>query len=245
MVDAPPESSSFAKPLRSPDLGGVASAGTPPSGGGPPPKKGGPLAKGRRASASRRGSRHEVIAAEAPARALIEQGHHREALAWLARTYTADLYGYCYRLAKKNDALAQDVLQDTFILASSGLSNLRAHSCLRTWLRVIAYRRLIDLVRFTNVRLGVTPEGDPDELPTSERGAEEWMDLKFASRELQDALAELSAEEQHGIALRFEDELSYEEMSLLTGEKPGTLQARVVRAQKVLRRRLEKRKVTL
>jgi RNA polymerase sigma factor (sigma-70 family) len=262
MVDAPPDSKSFVNVPRPTDASAAGGAGAftshddPPAKGelpcgrapptkGAPPSQGVPPAKGGRAAAKAQPSRDELLASERPARELLDRRQYREALAWLVRAYKAHLYAYCYRLAKKNDAFANDVLQDTFLLALKALPDVQPNSCLRTWLRTIAFRRLVDLMRAATVRLGSAPEADPDELPASEQGPEEWLDLQVASRELDDALAELSPEEQHAIALRHEEGLSYEEMSRLLGEKAGTLQARVARAKKELRRRLEKKKVTL
>jgi DNA-directed RNA polymerase specialized sigma24 family protein len=41
------------------------------------------------------------------------------------------------------------------------------------------------------------------------------------------------------VLLRFRDQLSYEVISKLTGERPGALRVRLVRALRTLRRRLE------
>jgi len=56
---------------------------------------------------------------------------------------------------------------------------------------------------------------------------------------LMECLRKLAPNIRSAVLLRFQDEISYQEMSQICLEKPATLQARVVRALPVLRQCLE------
>ncbi|HEU4412030.1 MAG TPA: sigma-70 family RNA polymerase sigma factor [Polyangiaceae bacterium] len=223
--------------------------GRPPaSGGGEPPASGGSERRGGRdelPGPGRRRSRDEAYAAEAAARELIDRGDRRGAIEWLASAYGDELYSHCYRLTKKNDALAKDALQDAYVRAYKNVAKVRPDACLRTWLRTVAYHRVIDLLRAPGSRAAAAADVVPDDLPASACDAEAWADLKQAYDTLEDAVAELAPEEQYYLALRYEEGLSYEEMSELCGKKANTIQARVARALVKLRHYLEKRGVRL
>jgi RNA polymerase sigma factor (sigma-70 family) len=51
--------------------------------------------------------------------------------------YAADLYGYCRTLLREPDDAA-DVVQDTFLIATSKLAGLRDPGRLRAWLFAVA-----------------------------------------------------------------------------------------------------------
>lgn len=197
------------------------------------------------AAVKKRLTREEAYAAEAPVRELLQRGDRRTAIGWLMDAYGEELYGYCYRLTRKNEALAKDALQDAYVRAYRNLGQVRPETYLRSWLHSIAHHRVVDLLRAQGARPGSISDIGPDELAEEGRGAEASIDLKRAYELLGGFVAELPAEEQDLVALRYGHGLSYEEMAEMRGKKAGTLQARVARALTKLRGRLKKGKVEL
>jgi len=74
----------------------------------------------------------------------------------------------------------------------------------------------------------------PDESLTSDPRLSEALD---------EALDELDPRSRTVLLLRFQDGLSYAEVSQLTGDRPGALRVRVARALRILRRSLEEREI--
>jgi RNA polymerase sigma-70 factor, ECF subfamily len=190
-------------------------------------------------------TREAAYVAEAPVRELLRQGDRRTAIGWLMDAYGEELYGYCYRLTRKNEALAKDALQDAYVRAYRNLGQVRPETYLRSWLHSIAHHRVVDLLRAQGARPGSISDIGPDELAVEGQGAEASIDLKRAYELLGGFVGELPAEEQDLVALRYGHGLSYEEMAEMRGKKAGTLQARVARALTKLRGRLKKGKVEL
>jgi RNA polymerase sigma-70 factor (ECF subfamily) len=72
----------------------------------------------------------------------------------------------------------------------------------------------------------------PDARADAHRVLEERADAAALDR----ALATLEPKVRIAVLLRYEEGLTFEEMSVIAGEKPATLQARVARAMPILRR---------
>jgi RNA polymerase sigma-70 factor (ECF subfamily) len=81
-------------------------------------------------------------------------------------------------------------------------------------------------------------------VPTSERSAEEQLQAASIGKHLAECLGQLSVEVRDAVVLRYMEQLSYEEMAKLTGTRAATLQMRVARAMKGLRRCIEASGVT-
>jgi RNA polymerase sigma-70 factor (ECF subfamily) len=220
-------------------------AEAPPADGAPPSSERRPASRGCRdgaASGKRRLTREEADAAEVPVRALLDLGEHRAAIERLMAVYGEELYGYCYRLTGRDEALAEDALQDAYVRAYRGLGQVRPGTHLRSWLHSIAHHRAVDLLRAQGARPWEAAAASPDEVAVEGPGAEASMDLRRAQRQLGAFVAELPAEEQDLLALRYGQGLSYEEMGALRNKKAGTLQARVARALAKLQGRFRKGK---
>jgi RNA polymerase sigma-70 factor (ECF subfamily) len=88
---------------------------------------------------------------------------------------------------------------------------------------------------------GCAPLDEPD--PSS--SSADCLDAQSISKALEECLDELPPHVRAAVRLRYEEGLSYEEMSRICEERPATLQARVARALPLLRRSLEGRGIEL
>jgi len=149
----------------------------------------------------------------------------------------------------RDEALAQDIAQESFMRAYRALPQFRGDSAFYTWLYRIAVntakRSLLearrDPVTFESQRQ--TAE-DPDE--TSARQSEpsdgDTPEAVLASKEIAQAVNEaidaLSEDLRQAIVLREIDGLSYDEIAELMNTPMGTVRSRIFRAREAIARRL-------
>jgi RNA polymerase sigma-70 factor (ECF subfamily) len=153
---------------------------------------------------------------------------------------------YVYNLALgvlKNEEEALDLTQETFVRAWTALPNFRGQSQFRTWLyRIVTnlcYNRLPGLRRslheLGDEMIADLPETDPA-FDNPAYGTE--------SRELRaylhHAIDALDENYRLLIALRYQNELSYEEIASALNLPLGTIKTGLFRAREQLRRALER-----
>ena len=180
--------------------------------------------------------RVEPAAGESDILSAMERGDHTAALRLLMQEYGAAVHRYCRQLVDDRD-LADEAHQMTFVQAYEGMGRFAGRSSLRTWLFGIAHHRCLDLLKISRRRLKRFPLMDelPDR-PAPADTAEEHLTARFRISALGQCLRQLAPHIRAAVLLRFQQGLTYEEMARLEGDRPATLQARVVRALPVDRR---------
>lgn len=148
----------------------------------------------------------------------------------------------CARLLG-DETLAQDVVQQVFLEAHRDLLAFERRAALRTWLCGIAVHRCQDALK---ARRRYAARVTSDELhlescETTEPDPGTSLERSRLWEALHGGLATLSPDARVAVTLRFQHDLSYEEMARTLGEKSDTLNARVTRAISVLRRDLERK----
>ena len=137
------------------------------------------------------------------------------------KDYERPIYHYIRRMVVDHDDTA-DIMQETFLKVYQGLGNLRDEKALKSWvykiatneaLRVLSRRReeLLSVIDENELLLGRLTEG-------------EYVDYddKMAV-DFQKALLSLSEQQRLVFNMRYYDELSYDEISDITGCSVGTL----------------------
>ena len=176
---------------------------------------------------------------EREALAALAAGDLDGALSLLMRAYGTPLYRYCFQVVGERE-LAEEAHQMTFVQAYESLRSFGGRSSLKTWLFGIARHRALDLLKMTRRRQKRFEL--PGELPEHSEavpGAESELDAHDRKRALRRCLGELAPKIRAALALRFQAELSYDEMAELCQERAPALQMRVARALPVLKRCLE------
>lgn len=169
---------------------------------------------------------------ESPFRRALEAGDRRAAAAWLVRTFATDVHGLCRALVR-DASTAEDLTQDTFHKALSGLSDFRGDSSARTWLLAIARHRCVDHLRRQGRR--------PDPVGTDRESTEPIDDAPLTSDLLSDrsalkvALSTLDESSRALVVLRFHHGLGYPELAEAYGLKQGTVRMRISRALAAMR----------
>ena len=130
---------------------------------------------------------------------------------------------------------AEEAIQDTFLRAFRALESYEDRERFSAWLTRILVNQCRSLLARTRRREAVFLDVDPGELAiASGVGAEDglWPDLEHV-------LAALPAEQREALVLKYADDLTYEEMSRITGAGESALKMRVQRAFARLRALLQ------
>ena len=139
----------------------------------------------------------------------------------LLKDYERPIYHYIRRMVVDHDDTA-DIMQETFLKVYQGLGNLRDEKALKSWVYKIATN---EALRFLSRRreelLSVI---DENELLLGRLTEGEYVDYddKMAV-DFQKALLSLSEQQRLVFNMRYYDELSYDEISDITGCSVGTL----------------------
>jgi RNA polymerase sigma factor (sigma-70 family) len=158
----------------------------------------------------------------------------RNAFAQLVQRHQSQVRTVLRRLTKGDAALADDLAQETFVLAWRNLKAFRFEARFSTWIYRIAFNAWQSQAR---KKREVLLEIDGDAPPAGSDAFDEMPDV--ASRvDLERALATLNDGERAAIAACYYADLSHEEAALALGIPVGTVKTHVLRAKVKLRARL-------
>ncbi|MDA7540245.1 sigma-70 family RNA polymerase sigma factor, partial [Akkermansiaceae bacterium] len=116
---------------------------------------------------------------------------------------------------------ARDVVQETFIrLYQQDIEKVKGG--LKAWLFTVCRNRALDVIRKERRITGLEEE-QIARLPSERRTPSERADLEERIGQVHEALNRLSENQREIILLKFEQGLSYEEMSQVTGLSSGNI----------------------
>jgi RNA polymerase sigma-70 factor, ECF subfamily len=166
----------------------------------------------------------------------------------LALPHLHGLYRLAIRLAG-NTAMAEDLVQETFLKALQAFPSLRDPDRIRPWLCQILSRLALDRreQQSREVLTGDHEELDPfslydriadeDPFPYSDRLHDDVL-AAFQDEEVRRALLALPDAYRVPLVLLYTEELSYRELAELLGIPVGTVMSRLHRGRKILEREL-------
>lgn len=148
--------------------------------------------------------------------------------------YGTPLTAFILRIVRDRE-LAKDVRQEVFISAFRGFDTFEGRGSLWGWLCGIAFHRCLGALKAIK-KMGVVDNFDVlDSLVgPSEIGME--PDRVAKQRALEHCLGKLPESMRAQVLMRCSLGLSYEEISELVGDAPGTVQVRIARILPRLRR---------
>lgn len=142
------------------------------------------------------------------------------------------LYGYAYRLAG-SAADAEDLVQQTFLVAQQKLDQIRDASAARSWLFTVLRNNYLKS-RQRRVPLGESAlEAPLEEVP--QHGVD---DSPIDEERVRQLVGELPEEFRLVIAMFYFEELSYKEIATELELPAGTVMSRLSRAKQHLRNKL-------
>jgi RNA polymerase sigma-70 factor (ECF subfamily) len=156
-----------------------------------------------------------------------------------------------YRLARgvlRNDAEAEDVVQETYVRAFTHLEQFRGDSSLSTWLSRIAMNEALGRLRRLRpgVELSTLPQGALEaqiiQFPlTSSEDPEKSMAQREIQHVVEHAIDELPEPFRLVFITRVIEGMNVEETAEILGLKPETVKTRLHRARNLLRENVEKK----
>jgi len=179
--------------------------------------------------------------AELIARVVVQDDRH--AFSELVRRHQCAVRATLRRLTAGNHALADDIAQETFLLAFRNLRSFRQESKFSTWLyRIATNAYLADARRRKEELLGdrdadIADDGG-DDVPSAEAGGPDPARAATLSLDLDRALAVLSEGERAAIVQCYHNDLSHEEAAQVLNCPVGTVKTHILRAKQKLRSRL-------
>lgn len=159
----------------------------------------------------------------------------RRAFAELVHRHQGTVRSVLRRLTRGDTALADDLAQETFVLAWRNLRAFRFEARFSTWLYRIAFNAWRSDAR---KRREVALEIDDDALPPDATDAFAEMPDVAARVDLERAMATLSDGERACLAACYYADLSHEEAAEALGLPLGTVKTHIMRAKARLRIRL-------
>lgn len=153
---------------------------------------------------------------------LRDPAQQHSAFRVLVDTYKEQLYWQIRRMVLSHDD-ADDILQNTFIKAWTGLSTFRGDAQLGTWLFRIASNETLNFIQRRRQSVSIDAEGA--ETVAARLQADTYFDGDETERQLYAAIAELPEKQRQVFNLKYFDEMKYEEMSELLQTSVGALKA--------------------
>ena len=153
----------------------------------------------------------------------------REAIDRLFRELYPPVYGFCLSMTR-SQAEAEDLTQLTFLRAFRHLRRFRAADPIGPWIMRIAHNLFISQLRARRSHLELD---DPDRTPVASGEPQpEAVALSHEVRQqVRRALASLSPQAQAVLVLRYQQQLSYEEISAVLGKPVTTVTNRLYEAR--------------
>jgi RNA polymerase sigma factor (sigma-70 family) len=178
-----------------------------------------------------------VSDAQLIARVVVQDDRH--AFAELVRRHQSSVRACLRRLTAGNHALADDLSQDTFVLAWRNLKSFRQEAKFSTWLYRIATNCWLADARKRKEELLGDRDGElPDETADDDFSAAAGADPARGATlhvDLTRAMAVLSDAERAAIVQCYHNDLTHEEAAYVLGCPVGTVKTHVFRAKQKLK----------
>jgi RNA polymerase sigma factor (sigma-70 family) len=131
------------------------------------------------------------------------------------RDYEGPLLGYTQGIVGDLES-ARDIVQETFIKLLEQEPGRIAETGLKSWLYTVCRNRALDSLRKRKRLVSMEEESIP-QLSSPERAPDEILSQEETVAQVMRFVARLPANQQEVIKLKFQADLSYKEISVLTG----------------------------
>jgi len=159
--------------------------------------------------------------------------------------YRNRLYSLVLEQVGRDQAIAEDLVQEIFLAALGSLDKFRGDSQLYTWLCSIAFHKINDFYR--RQAREPKPEKSPpdiDAMKLEQTGDNEPATLSVMESEetrhaVQQALVDLPQDYRQVLVLKYIEDMPVLEISQVMGRSPKSVEGLLSRARKALRANLE------
>ena len=181
---------------------------------------------------------HDVQDAQLIARCIVADDRH--AFAELVKRHQSSVRACLRKLTAGNHALADDLAQDTFVLAWRNLKSFRQEARFSTWLYRIATNCWLAHVRKRQEELlgdrdAEVGDDDGEEADPAAIGGRDHAAMTTMKLDLERALARLPEAERAAIVQCYHNDLTHEEAAYVLGCPVGTVKTHVLRGKQKLK----------
>lgn len=159
----------------------------------------------------------------------------------LVRKYQKFVYLTILRVVENSEE-AKDLSQEVFIKAFESLPKFRGESSLKTWLYRIAFNMATNSLRKRKLKnfFSLSKDERFEEIKEDSPNPEEHFTNIELEKHFMKALSKLPLKQRETFALRYFEDMPYNEISELLGVTTGALKANYFHAVKKLAAELEK-----
>lgn len=151
--------------------------------------------------------------------------------------YAQRMLRYFYRMLYQDEELAQDFVQDLFLKLVEKADSFNPKQKFSTWIYTLAANMCKNEYRKRKVRDRFKQESSYNE-NIVESGIEDFIDRASFKQELSEALEVLSPEQRSVFVLRYQEDLSLKEISVISQCAEGTVKSRIYYGLKKLAQKL-------
>ncbi|HUN64589.1 MAG TPA: sigma-70 family RNA polymerase sigma factor [Bacteroidota bacterium] len=149
----------------------------------------------------------------------------------LVRRYQQKVYWIARRIVPSHED-ADDVVQDVFIRVHDGLKDFRAESGFYTWVYRITVNVALNAVRARKVKKLIRLDDLTDQPFDQNESPVDRLEQTEYQAALRKAIDKLPAKQKLVFTMRYQDELSYEEIARILNKSVGGLKANYFHALK-------------
>lgn len=160
--------------------------------------------------------------------ARVRLGNDRRAFEQLVRRHQGMVRAQLRRLLRGDHAMADDLAQETFLLAWRKLGTFRGDARFSTWLYRIAYACFLQACRKRSWSAGDACDGEMEQLPAASHAIDLQLDFERA-------MQRLSAAEQTVLLHCVQLGLSHEETAYVLAMPLGTVKTHATRGKAKLK----------
>ncbi len=182
-----------------------------------------------------------VTDAQLIARVVVQDDRH--AFSELVRRHQSAVRATLRRMTAGNHALADDLAQETFMLAYRNLKSFRQEAQFSTWLYRIATNAYLAEARkrkeeLLGDRAADVAADEDDDATNGEEGGGDHTRAATLRLDMERALAVLSDGERAAIVQCYHNDLSHEEAAYVLNCPVGTVKTHILRAKQKLKSEL-------
>ncbi|MBU2916540.1 RNA polymerase sigma factor [Psychrosphaera sp. F3M07] len=159
----------------------------------------------------------DIIESKLIAKVIVDENHH--AFAKLVTLHQSQIRNYARRLCKGDNALADDISQETFITAFEKVKNYDARGSFIGWLLTICYRHFLQYIRKNKLVLN----DDPIEIQITDNIEPQIL--------IEQALYYVTHEERSAITLNSNFGHTHQEISKIMQLPIGTVKSHISRGK--------------
>lgn len=161
--------------------------------------------------------------------ALGLQRGQRDNLAPLVQRHHSPLLGYLYRLSGGNRALAEDLVQETFLRVLQAIGQYHYPRPFKAWLYAIATNLARDHFKRAEQRRTISAPGDDiwENLPAGSASPEREVSDNYELQQIVAQLRALPAHQREAVILRYSQGMPLAEIAAMLDVPVGTVKSRL------------------